>query len=168
MKLGTKYSKYYGRQRPVSVIQCDSASCVNIYLRRDTDYNSKTPDYCSTKCRSTKVTKVCAECGISFKRRASNTSKSGLYFCTRPCKDKGQKHIKEIQPDHYGTSDGSYKYRQKELEHYGTECTRCGYKESIYAIDVHHRDRDRENNSLSNLEVLCCNCHAIEHRSNSN
>ena len=28
---------------------------------------------------------------------------------------------------------------------------------------LHHKDRDRHNNDISNLEILCSNCHAIEH-----
>ena len=30
--------------------------------------------------------------------------------------------------------------------------------------EVHHKDRDRSNNCIDNLEVLCRNCHGIEHR----
>jgi predicted HNH restriction endonuclease len=28
---------------------------------------------------------------------------------------------------------------------------------------IHHKDRDRDNNAMENLAVLCPNCHAIEH-----
>lgn len=44
----------------------------------------------------------------------------------------------------------------------GRKCERCGFE--IYEIlQVHHRDRDRSNNELNNLELLCPNCHAKEH-----
>jgi hypothetical protein len=43
-----------------------------------------------------------------------------------------------------------------------TECARCGYDNSL-VLEVHHKDRDRENNSIENLEVLCANCHKLEH-----
>ena len=48
-------------------------------------------------------------------------------------------------------------------------CLRCDITEKQHlrkfgeGLHVHHIDRDRENNDLSNLEILCANCHAIEH-----
>ena len=29
---------------------------------------------------------------------------------------------------------------------------------------VHHKDRDRNNSDISNLEILCANCHMKEHK----
>jgi len=44
----------------------------------------------------------------------------------------------------------------------GSKCERCQY--AVYEIlQIHHRDRNRDNNSLQNLELLCPNCHAREH-----
>lgn len=40
-------------------------------------------------------------------------------------------------------------------------CERCGSTELLL---VHHRDRNRSNNDLENLETLCKRCHQIEHR----
>lgn len=42
-------------------------------------------------------------------------------------------------------------------------CEECGYDEVPAILVVHHRDRDRTNNILANLAVLCPNCHALEH-----
>jgi 5-methylcytosine-specific restriction endonuclease McrA len=44
-----------------------------------------------------------------------------------------------------------------------SECVRCGYNQQPAILVLHHEDRNRENNQLSNLEVLCPNCHALEH-----
>ena len=46
-------------------------------------------------------------------------------------------------------------YRKRHLH-----CERC-FQE--YSLLVHHKDRNRQNNEDSNLEVLCMSCHAIEH-----
>ena len=54
-------------------------------------------------------------------------------------------------------------YRNKAIDHYGAKCQRCGYDKCISAIHVHHKNRNREDNDMSNLEVLCMNCHAEEH-----
>ncbi len=43
------------------------------------------------------------------------------------------------------------------------KCNRCNFNDPIQILGVHHIDRNRHNNDLSNLEVLCPNCHSIEH-----
>ena len=48
------------------------------------------------------------------------------------------------------------------LEARGKKCERCSY--SKYEIlQVHHRDRNRNNNDLGNLALICPNCHYEEH-----
>jgi 5-methylcytosine-specific restriction endonuclease McrA len=44
------------------------------------------------------------------------------------------------------------------------KCERCGYDKEPQILGVHHKDRNRNNNGLSNLEVLCPMCHSLEHR----
>ena len=62
--------------------------------------------------------------------------------------------------DHPNYCETSTKYRNKVDI---SECNRCGYNLFTDILQVHHIDRDRKNNELSNLEVLCPNCHSIEH-----
>lgn len=136
--------------------------------------------YCSRKCfgaspvvirRKPKMTiLICAFCDAEFSRRLSRVredgSKSGLRFCSRVCKEKAQSldgGLKEIQPDHYGTAKEEYRYREKAFSFYPKECTKCGYKEVVEVLQVHHKDRDRTNGDIANLEVLCPTCHMVEH-----
>lgn len=58
------------------------------------------------------------------------------------------------------------KIRRKLLEEgykeYKCEC--CGNKEWMgkpIPLEVHHKDGDRNNNTLENFELLCPNCHAF-------
>lgn len=44
-----------------------------------------------------------------------------------------------------------------------TKCVSCGYSEIPQILEVHHIDRNRKNNNLSNLLVLCPTCHCREH-----
>lgn len=44
----------------------------------------------------------------------------------------------------------------------GEKCERCGYNKKEI-LNVHHKDRNHDNNDLANLELLCPNCHAEEH-----
>ena len=45
------------------------------------------------------------------------------------------------------------------------QCSGCGcdgnWMGHILTLQLHHKDGDRTNNELSNLEYLCPNCHAI-------
>lgn len=56
-----------------------------------------------------------------------------------------------------------HKYREVAYAQYGHICNRCGYSNKL-ALEIHHKDRDRTNNNTPNLEVLCSNCHSIEHK----
>jgi hypothetical protein len=112
---------------------------------------------------------TCAWCDVKFYLNNSKkkNSKSGLYFCCREHKDAAQRigGITEIMPPHYGTGAPDRIYRRKVFSTNKREkiCERCGYDKHEAAIIVHHKDRNRMNDSDDNLEVLCCNCHAIEH-----
>jgi len=47
------------------------------------------------------------------------------------------------------------------LEKLGSECEICGY---THVLDIHHKDEDKLNNNLSNIIMLCPNCHMLVHR----
>lgn len=52
--------------------------------------------------------------------------------------------------------DGSSTYRKFAFENKEIKCEIC--RENSYCI-VHHKDKNRKNNNLSNLMILCPNCH---------
>lgn len=41
-------------------------------------------------------------------------------------------------------------------------CSRCGNNDAR-VLDAHHKDFNRRNNSVENLEWLCKNCHFLAH-----
>lgn len=46
-----------------------------------------------------------------------------------------------------------------------TICERCKWKQPLgESLARHHKDRNRLNNDISNLEVLCHSCHSLEHK----
>lgn len=106
----------------------------------------------------------CALCEKAFYKNVSRQklSKSKLYFCSRNHKDLAQRigGIEAIQPDHY--NNGIYNYREQAFRALPYKCNRCNYNEKRILV-VHHKDHDRDNNDILNLEILCPNCHAIEH-----
>jgi len=150
-------------------LQCESE-----FMAENKEINRGYGKFCSSSCsikfnqrKPRTVTLNCAYCGDIFTKPISRIkkSKSGFHFCTRKCKDMAQRldGLTEIQPPHYGTGDGSYKYRETAFEYYSHQCNRCGYDKFEAVLVVHHKDRNRGNNEISNLEILCCNCHKEEH-----
>lgn len=114
----------------------------------------------------------CAWCSMSLWRKQSDLTRSiakhgrVILFCGRQCfyAAKRLEGIQEIHPPHYGTSS-AVNYRQLAFDAYDRRCVRCGYDVNELALDVHHKDHNHSNNDVQNLEILCCNCHMIEHRS---
>ena len=50
------------------------------------------------------------------------------------------------------------------IEERGHKCEDCGlteWKENPIILELHHVDGNRINNEKSNLQLLCCNCHAF-------
>lgn len=76
-------------------------------------------------------------------------------YCSKKC---FQDHIKKGLNGSFQTV--RKKMKEKEML---IECQRCGFNSHPNILNVHHIDRNRKNNHLSNLEVLCPNCHMIEH-----
>lgn len=115
--------------------------------------------FCSLECYgvANRIETPCVVCGALIQahenkktcsRICANKHRIGIrYKLGRPQKDKVQ-------------DQRSIKLRV--FASRGQLCERCGYdKKEI--LNVHHKDRDRKNNNLSNLELLCPNCHAEEH-----
>jgi len=159
-----------GKRRKATRIVCEQ--CGKDHLTRIKPCQEQKFRFCSKECaaqHSKKINRLnlkCALCGCDFERKLSKAkgSRSGLYFCTRKCKDEAQKlgGIKEIQPSHFGTSkeiDYRSLFSEEELI-----CVRCGYCEFKCCVEIHHIDKDRTNNDKSNLVPLCSCCHMGLHR----
>jgi|ERR1700758_140027 len=64
-----------------------------------------------------------------------------------------------------GTGPSHHSYKPTAKSRYRDipmiECSRCGSKENLCR---HHIDRNRLNNTPSNIEILCRSCHSKEHK----
>lgn len=82
--------------------------------------------------------------------------------CSRSCANKNRAGIvyKINRPRDKVITQRAIKLRLFSVR--GRKCERCGYfKYEI--LQVHHKDRNRSNNSIDNLEIICPNCHYEEH-----
>ncbi len=82
--------------------------------------------------------------------------------CSRGCANKHRAGIKYKigSPRDKVKSQQALKIRL--LEHRGGKCERCDYSK-YQILEVHHENRDRKDNGLENLALICPNCHAEEH-----
>jgi len=114
--------------------------------------------YCSSACFGISCRRElpCLVCGKMIlatfnkktcSRSCANTHRTGIQYKINRPKDK----VKTQQA-----------LKTRLLEIRGKTCERCGF--TIHEIlQVHHKDRDRKNNTLENLELICPNCHCTEH-----
>ena len=131
-------------------------------------------DYKSLRCKSCYLRLVlsrrkgkfisCAICNVKVYKDRSRllASKHKIYFCSRACKDKslGSFGIKKVQPRHYGT--GHTGYRRRAFGYLKPRCSVCGYKIKE-VLRVHHKDGNRKNSKLNNLDILCPTHHEEYH-----
>ncbi len=82
--------------------------------------------------------------------------------CSRSCANTYRAGIKYKinQPRDKVKSQQALKLRL--LAERGKVCERCKYTK-YEILQVHHKDRNRNNNELNNLELICPNCHYEEH-----
>ena len=114
--------------------------------------------FCSQRCYGLSCRKEhpCVVCGAfilasahkkTCSRRCANINRSGISYKRGRPKDK--------VAHHRSLRDALFASR-------GASCGRCSY-DKRQILQIHHRDRNRRNNDMENLELLCPNCHTEEH-----
>lgn len=124
--------------------------------------------YCSTGCHHEGIKKgkivpcfVCSK-DVYKSLKALKGSKSGKFFCGKSCQTKWR-NSQFVGDKHANWIHGENAYRSVLARNNITKiCTLCGTTD-VRVLAVHHRDRDRKNNNLSNLVWLCHNCHFLVH-----
>jgi len=114
--------------------------------------------FCSQACYGVSCRKEtpCIVCGKLILAGANKKT------CSRGCANRNRTGInyKINSPKDKVKSQRSLKVRL--LNQRGKSCERCSYNK-YEILQVHHKNRDRENNKFENLELICPNCHAEEH-----
>ncbi len=134
--------------------------CKKAIYRRPSEIEKYNGAFCSQACYglSCRKERPCAVCGKAI--LASLHRKT----CSRTCSNTHRAGIKyKVNSPH-----DQVKYQQglkiQLLRARGKNCERCGYTK-FEILQVHHKNRNRKDNSLDNLELICPNCHCEEHYS---
>jgi YHS domain-containing protein len=120
-------------------------------------------DFCSTKCsglfKRKKIKINCSQCHKKIEVLPSQLKKSkhGKNFCNKSCAAIFNNEHRILNRPNKSC------YRKQALKKLTNECLMCGYKKHIPVLQIHHKDKDRTNNKISNLEVLCPTCHTEKH-----
>lgn len=76
----------------------------------------------------------------------------------------GNNHSKGSKNHRWDGGNDQY-WKQVLVDKYGHKCQVCSFD---VVVQVHHIDENRQNNNLSNLVLLCPNCHFSIHHANYN
>ncbi len=144
----------YKRNPNTNCIICRKA----IYKRPSQITINDSRVYCSTACYGISCRKEmpCLVCG--------RLMLAGIHkkTCSRTCSNKNRSGIKYKANRQDNEIKSSEILKVRLLKTRGMKCERCDYNK-YEILHIHHKDRNRYNNDLDNLELICPNCHFEEH-----
>ncbi len=147
-------SEQYKRNSNTTCIICKKV----IYKRPSVINANKGRVFCSQFCYSVscRKEKPCVVCGKPILAGLNKRT------CSRSCANINRAGIKY----HLGRPKDKVVYQQglktRLIKERGGICEKCGYNK-VEILQVHHKSRDRNDNDLSNLELICPNCHYENH-----
>lgn len=152
------------------IMKTKCANCFKEIERKPSYIRRYKNSFCSQECKSNfqnkKIKIKCKTCGKILLRRPLEIkkTKNGYCFCSRSCtaswNNQQEWRVKENHPNWIDGSSSGRSIALKNKEHI---CEKCNFKEFPEILQVHHKNRNRKDNSIDNLEVLCPNCHHKEH-----
>lgn len=124
------------------------------------DFPSSNKKFCSRRCFDEYTIKMsemnqkitmsvcCSMCSKSFDTKLNKLGNKN-FFCSKECRKR------------YSKLKRKFDYKEKAYAQYGKICDRCN---SVETLLVHHKDGNRLNNDIFNLQVLCRKCHTALHK----
>lgn len=127
-------------------------------------FKSENRKFCCRGCSATYNNKLkgkknkCLFCG--------NEISSRKQYCDIKCHHKYNKKITYEKIEYGDISFDHRMYKNYLIDKYGEKCMKCGWNErnetsGKIPIELEHIDGNSENNLLSNLKLLCPNCHSL-------
>lgn len=116
--------------------------------------------FCSSTCygQSCRRERPCIVCGKAILKSLHRKT------CSRGCSNINRAGIKYKVNSPHDKVKSQHSLKMHLLRARGKNCERCGYNK-FEILQAHHKDRNRNNNGLENLELICPNCHCEEHYS---
>jgi hypothetical protein len=147
----------------------DKKICIQCNKQYST--SCKHSKYCSHTCSSkarlgVKIDVECDNCRIFFPKKKSKINRSHRHFCTNTCKQiyyKNNPNERGVFSGHNGRS-AIVSYRVHAFKCYEHKCYYCGYNKYEDVLQVHHLDKNRNNNNIKNLRIVCPTCHSEVHK----
>lgn len=129
--------------------------------------NSK---YCGLTCfniprKVERIMTKCDYCHNEYEIKKTKYQKTDHHFCSKGCVNlffKENPKLRGTWAGYNGKSTLSV-YRKKAFEILEAKCRICGYTEYVSLLQVHHKDGNRKNNKIENLEILCPTHHGEIH-----
>lgn len=145
-------SKQYSRNPNTACVVCGTS----IYRRPNEIKRGRV--FCNQICYRRALTKekLCIVCGTRMRTGLNKKT------CSRACANKNRAGIKYTGRR---LKDNAVTIRRLKIRLFakrGERCERCGYSKKE-VLQVHHKDRNSKHNSMTNLELICPNCHYEEH-----
>lgn len=122
--------------------------------------------HCSIACfnrrgrRKTDMVRACIHCGKEYTRSAGQTKRR---FCSRQCAIASNHGPAQHELLLFTQRNKKPPKRSLDMKDHYRACQRCGWGHEPAILHRHHKDRNRRNNSPTNIEILCPTCHVLEH-----
>ncbi len=144
----------YKRKHNTTCSICDTP----IYRRPAEIKQSREGLFCSQACYgiSCRKEKPCIICGTLILAGANKKT------CGRACANKHRIGIQYKINRPKDNAVGQKSLKLQLLKYRGKKCERCDYKK-YQILQIHHKNKNRKDNGLKNLELLCPNCHMEIH-----
>ena len=124
--------------------------------------------------KKNKIKKLCLTCSKEFETVLSRIKSGRGKYCSNKCYmggfkrgnipwNKGMKGI-HLSPETEWKYKNGKGYRHWVFKKFGTSCVKCKKDFLISKLQVHHKDKNRENNTVENLMIVCRLCHLYLHK----
>lgn len=143
--------------------------CNKLFYAKPSHIKKGWGKYCCIECRTKgQFTGKNIKCFICNKEvykqlKEIRKSKSGKHFCGKSCQTIWRNKYLFSGKNHTNWINGESSYREV-LKRAGITriCSLC-HTTDFRILVVHHKDKNRKNNSIENLMWLCHNCHYLVH-----
>lgn len=165
------------KRKDLIEFSCDH--CSKPAWKKRSEVNKYKKKFCSIECHRlnqfTLLEVSCSFCQSPVLRQPAvlKRSKNGRAFCNRTCATKFNNTEYKSWEKNPNFKGGKSRYRLRALKIYGSTCSnsncpieKAGIEIVENMLDVDHVDSNRDNNDISNLQVLCVWCHALKTRVN--